>query len=37
MLRERSDNPEIKRMCSVAITEAQSSQMWTVKALTWKY
>lgn len=27
---------EIKRMYSVAITEAQTSQMWAVKAATWK-
>ena len=36
-LRERSDNPEVKRMASVAITEAQTAQMWAVKAITWKY
>ncbi len=35
-LRDRTSNPEVKRMCSVAITEAQSAQMWAVKALTWK-
>jgi hypothetical protein len=28
--------PEQKRMASVAITEAQTAQMWAVKALTWK-
>lgn len=28
---------EIARMLSVAITEAQTSQMWAVKAATWKY
>lgn len=27
--------PEVKRLCSVAITEAQGAQMWAVKALTW--
>lgn len=27
---------EVKRMLSVAITEAQTSQMWAVKAITWK-
>lgn len=27
---------EIVRLCSVAITEAQSAQMWAVKAITWK-
>ena len=35
-LRATSDNPEVKRMASVAITEAQTAQMWAVKALTWK-
>lgn len=33
--REASDNPEVKRMLSVAITEIQSGQMWGVKAVTW--
>ena len=28
-------DPETKRMLSIAITEAQTSQMWAVKALTW--
>jgi len=27
---------EHKRLASVAITEAQTAQMWAVKALTWK-
>lgn len=31
-----SGSGEIKRMCSVAITEAQTAQMWAVKAATWK-
>jgi hypothetical protein len=35
-VRELSTDPEVKRMCSVAITEAQTSQMWAVKAVTWK-
>jgi hypothetical protein len=35
-LRQQSDNPEVKRLCSVAITEAQGAQMWAVKAITWK-
>lgn len=26
---------EAKRLYSVAITEAQTAQMWTVKAITW--
>ena len=24
-------------LCSVAITEAQTAQMWAVKAITWKF
>jgi hypothetical protein len=36
-LRNASDNPEVKRMASVAITEAQTAQMWAVKAITWKF
>lgn len=35
-LRLNSPDPEVKRMASVAITEAQTAQMWAVKALTWK-
>lgn len=35
-LRLTSDDPEVKRMASVAITEAQTAQMWAVKALTWR-
>ena len=35
-LRAISDNPEVKRMASVAITEAQTAQMWAVKAITWR-
>jgi hypothetical protein len=31
-----SIHDEAKRLCSVAITEAQTAQMWAVKALTWK-
>lgn len=27
---------ERSRLCSVAITEAQTAQMWAVKAITWK-
>jgi hypothetical protein len=33
--RETATNPEVKRMYSVAITEAQTAQMWAVKAATW--
>lgn len=35
-LRSESDDPEVKRQLSVAITEAQTAQMWAVKAITWK-
>jgi len=28
-------SPEAKRMLSIAITEAQTAQMWAVKAVTW--
>ncbi len=35
-LRQQTDSPEVKRMCSIAITEAQTAQMWAVKAITWK-
>lgn len=35
-LRNSTEDPEIKRMASVAITEAQTAQMWAVKALTWR-
>ena len=36
-LRNATDNAEVKRMCSIAITEAQTAQMWAVKAITWKH
>lgn len=36
ILRETSDDPEVKRLASIAITEAQGAQMWAVKAITWK-
>lgn len=35
--REATANPEVKRQLSHAITEAQTSQMWAVKAVTWQY
>ncbi|NID09401.1 Acb2/Tad1 domain-containing protein [Fibrivirga algicola] len=35
-LRNSSTSGEQKRLCSVAITELQTAQMWAVKALTWK-
>lgn len=33
--RNATEDGEVKRMLSVAITEAQSAQMWAVKAVTW--
>ena len=36
-LRNAAEGAEKKRMYSVAITEAQTSQMWAVKAITWQY
>ena len=35
-LRSTTEAPEVKRMASVAITEAQTAQMWAVKAITWR-
>ena len=35
-LRNKTDNPEVKRMLSIAITEVQTAQMWAVKAVTWQ-
>lgn len=35
-LRQMTSNPEVARMASVAITEAQTAQMWAVKAITWR-
>ncbi|GGH42971.1 hypothetical protein GCM10007423_40000 [Dyadobacter endophyticus] len=35
-LRSTTTSGEVMRMASVAITEAQTAQMWAVKALTWK-
>jgi hypothetical protein len=35
-LRNTSENPDVKRTASVAITEAQTAQMWAVKAITWR-
>jgi hypothetical protein len=35
-LRSDCDNQEKMRMYSVAITEAQTAQMWGVKAATWQ-
>ena len=36
-IRRASDSPEVKRMASVSITEAQTAQMWAVKAATWPH
>lgn len=33
--RKDTDDGEKKRLYSMAITEAQSAQMWAVKAATW--
>ena len=35
-LRANVTGGEQKRLCSVAITEMQTAQMWAVKAITWK-
>jgi len=36
-LRNRTTSEEVMRMASVAITEAQTAQMWAVKAVTWTF
>jgi hypothetical protein len=33
--REEASDAETKRLWSIAITEAQGAQMWSVKAATW--
>jgi hypothetical protein len=35
ILRTQTQDPEARRLASVAITEMQTAQMWAVKALTW--
>jgi hypothetical protein len=35
-LRAEADDAEVKRMLSLAITDAQTAQMWAVKAVTWQ-
>ena len=35
-LRGKAQSPESARLYSIAITEAQTAQMWAVKAITWK-
>jgi hypothetical protein len=34
--REGESDSEKKRLFSIAITEAQTAQMWAVKAITWR-
>lgn len=34
-MRLGTNDSDVKRMLSVAITEAQTAQMWAVKAATW--
>lgn len=34
--RAETEDGEVKRMLSVAITDAQTAQMWGVKAVTWQ-
>ncbi|CDM89078.1 DUF7681 family protein [Xenorhabdus bovienii] len=31
-----TESAEVRRLTSIAITEAQAAQMWSVKAITWK-
>lgn len=35
-LRTAAPDGEVKRMLSLAITDAQTAQMWGVKGVTWK-
>jgi len=35
-MREQTTDHEVKRMYSLAISDAQVAQMWGVKAATWK-
>jgi hypothetical protein len=35
-MRNAATDPEVKRQYSIAITEAQTAQMWAVKAATWR-
>jgi hypothetical protein len=35
-LRDSLHDGEVQRMLSIAITEAQTAQMWAVKAVTWR-
>lgn len=36
-IRTGTENGEVKRLCSIAITEAQTAQMWAVKAITYQF
>jgi hypothetical protein len=36
MHRDQATDHEVKRMYSLAITHAQTAQMWGVKAATWR-
>lgn len=36
LIRGGAETPEAARLASIAITEAQTAQMWAVKAITWK-
>lgn len=36
MLRANTLDSEVRRLASLAITEAQTAQMWAVKAITWR-
>lgn len=35
-LRDTTESAEVRRMASIAITDAQGAQMWAVKAITWR-
>lgn len=35
-IRTGTESAEIKRLMSIAITEAQTAQMWAVKGITWQ-
>lgn len=36
-IRTGTEDNEVKRLMSIAITEAQGAQMWAVKAVTWGF
>ena len=36
-LRITTQDKEVARMAEIAITNAQTAQMWAVKAITWKF